>query len=116
MDISTERDNTTNRDDTNQMLQPLLLQTDPFLARPRAVAYLTMTTRSILPCTRPLIPISLDRKEAMSSLRRMPRCRHCHSGSVLEDTPTSMIPVLSRPADSLAVDPEISSREATGCP
>ena len=63
--------------------------------------------------TSPLIPISLDRKEAMSSERRMPRCRHYHSGSVLEDTHT-----LTRRYRCflalLAVDPEISSCEATG--
>jgi hypothetical protein len=72
------------------MLQPATrTNRDPFLARPLepAVAHHTMTTRSVYCCAQAhLIPISLDRREAMCSLRRMPRCRHYHSGSVLEDT------------------------------
>jgi hypothetical protein len=72
------------------MLQPATrTNRDPFLARPLepAVAHHTMTTRSVYCCAQAhLIPISLDCREAMCSLRRMPRCRHYHSGSVLEDT------------------------------
>lgn len=67
--------------------RPLLVQTDPFLARPRGSSGAPHHDHSLSTArTHPLIPISLDRREAMSSVRRMPRCRHHHSGSVLEDT------------------------------